>query len=98
MLIYFLFQMRKYIQKLKILFGPRSAGQWLRRVSNSVLFDSRISSFLLTTLSRIKVQIFGRGGRMSTETICKEKERKEMTLIAREQRFFWGCMMFEVAV
>lgn len=37
---------------------------------------------------------------MSTETIYKEKERerKEMTLIAREQRFFEGCMMFEVAV
>lgn len=69
-----------YSEKFKKLFSPRSADQWLRQVSNLVLFDSRIPSFLLTTLSRIKVQIFGRGGRMSTDTIYKEKERKEMAL------------------
>ena len=86
-----------YSEKLKELFSPRSAGRWLRRVSNLVLFDSWIPSFLLTTLSRIKVQIFGRGGRMSTDTIYKEKKRKEMALIAKEQRLIWG-RMFEVAV
>ena len=56
--------------------------------SNSVLFDSRTPSFLLTTLSRIKVQIFSRGGRMSTETIYKEKERKEMAVIAKSRDSF----------
>lgn len=77
-----------YSEKFKKLFSPRSAGQWLRWVSNSVLFDSRIPSFLLTTLSRIKVQIFGRGGRMSTETIYKQNERKEMALIAKSRDSF----------
>ena len=34
---------------------------------------------------------------MSTDTIYKEKKRKEMALIAKEQRLIWG-RMFEVAV
>lgn len=64
--------MRKYIQKFKILFSPRSAGQWLDgffQIQSSLTPQN--PSFI--SVNQVKVQIFGRGGRMSTETLKRER-------------------------